>query len=922
MILLSVGPMLQGPVVPGSSDVFGFFYEVGLELRNAYTSGQLPFWNPFALAGAPLLADPGAAALYPPNILLYWLLPVNDAMRGTFVLHMLIAYVGMYGFLRSIRLNKRASVYGAVAYAFGGYMFFRLLLIPELMIAALLPVVFWCAEVSLRGAGWARVLGAVGLACAVSTDILVGFPQGTYYTLLALAAFIVCTSLDRCAVTKSSRFLRHGRIVMAWAVLPVLIGIGLCSVQLLPALEFVRATNLADAYGPGPTNAGLLRTDLWALVGAGPLNEMRSLYTGALGLAAASAVILVRRDRYTLFFLFMCLVVPLLSTQHPTPVRQLASLTIPGWTSFADHVPTRALVLTVFGMAVLAALALDRVTRALLMGIAVIAVLEGAVILLVPMLPGVPPDVAPPGPDASSGLRHVGLFLAIGLASLAVWEFPVFARSRSLRVPCMTALLCVDLLLHQQQLPWGLPLTYLSLPDTFAPSATAAYLHQTTEPFRFVTISKDNGFANGYVRNDTVSTLISSGSGAVYSLQDAQGYNPLQLRRYNDFLRAINGTISVDYHFGLVMNPLSPLLRYLNVRFLVVDDSASLADQETGAVQLSDSQPSVARTGDGETVDSLEIISTLSNAASVPQGMPVGALDVLKPDGTSVRLLVRAGIDTADAQFDNEAELGLVRHERASVARSWSSGLNYESHSYRSVLQLPGPTSVAGIRFELLAPGVNWAVERVDTGVDTWSLTHKLVYQAPGVRILERQDVLPRVFLAQAVEQAPDGAAALARISDPAFDARQRVVVEQGPAPADAGLGQPLTSGEAWDPGAVGRSDSGRAEVASYQPDDMLIDVQTPQPEMLVVTDQYFPAWRAYVDGRPATLYRADYMLRAVAVPPGEHAVQLRYDSDMFKLGAGISCMALLLLLGAATLLWRQRRFADGLPGSAGTLDQ
>ena len=90
----------------------------------------------------------------------------------------------------------------------------------------------------------------------------------------------------------------------------------------------------------------------------------------------------------------------------------------------------------------------------------------------------------------------------------------------------------------------------------------------------------------------------------------------------------------------------------------------------------------------------------------------------------------------------------------------------------------------------------------------------------------------------------------------------------------------------------------------------MTLRVQASGPALLVVLDNYYPAWRAEVDGAPAPLVRANLAFRAVPVPAGEHVVTLHYAPDVLRAGVLISVTLLLLLAAVAVagvLLQRRR---------------
>lgn len=64
-----------------------------------------------------------------------------------------------------------------------------------------------------------------------------------------------------------------------------------------------------------------------------------------------------------------------------------------------------------------------------------------------------------------------------------------------------------------------------------------------------------------------------------------------------------------------------------------------------------------------------------------------------------------------------------------------------------------------------------------------------------------------------------------------------------------------------------------------------------------MLTDAYYPGWRALVDGRPAKIERADYYFRAVYLEGGKHTIEFVYDPLSFKVGLAISLASLALMV-------------------------
>jgi len=69
--------------------------------------------------------------------------------------------------------------------------------------------------------------------------------------------------------------------------------------------------------------------------------------------------------------------------------------------------------------------------------------------------------------------------------------------------------------------------------------------------------------------------------------------------------------------------------------------------------------------------------------------------------------------------------------------------------------------------------------------------------------------------------------------------------------------------------------------------------VETAAPTLLVAAQIYYHPWRAYVDGQPTRLWRANYAFQALAVPAGSHEVKLVYEDRRFHLGVLVSLITL-----------------------------
>jgi len=105
--------------------------------------------------------------------------------------------------------------------------------------------------------------------------------------------------------------------------------------------------------------------------------------------------------------------------------------------------------------------------------------------------------------------------------------------------------------------------------------------------------------------------------------------------------------------------------------------------------------------------------------------------------------------------------------------------------------------------------------------------------------------------------------------------------------------------------------DGGHISFVRYGLNEVELAVRTPVSGTLVLSDVYYPGWRAEVDGVPAEVLRADYVFRAVLLPPGEHTVRMEFSPWTWRVGLTVSIVTWVGLgVWAGVALWRKR-----LPG-------
>ena len=156
------------------------------------------------------------------------------------------------------------------------------------------------------------------------------------------------------------------------------------------------------------------------------------------------------------------------------------------------------------------------------------------------------------------------------------------------------------------------------------------------------------------------------------------------------------------------------------------------------------------------------------------------------------------------------------------------------------------------------------------------------------MRLVPNENYLPRAFMVYKYTLAKQKNKILDILSSDKFDYRNEIILEEAP-------GLVLEKSN--------KSPEYKIENQVFETNRISLEVQTDVSGFLVLSEIYNPEWRAYIDGKKAKIYCADYTLRAVPVNKGTHRVELVYNPLSFRIGRGITIITLIFSVCLLVLL-------------------
>jgi len=369
--------------------------------------------------------------------------------------------------------------------------------------------------------------------------------------------------------------------------------------------------------------------------------------------------------------------------------------------------------------------------------------------------------------------------------------------------------------------------------------------------------------------------------------------------------------------------PDADLLSDLNVKYVLADklqdpwvdniyyDLAFTRWLQPGQTLSLDHLPSFATSVVG-------VVSFLSGAADLPDGTPVAEVTVVDARGEQVQAMLRAGKDTAEGLYQRPNVA--VQHQVARVVSTWRG--DQAGHDYHTTIDLSGVRQPRQITIRSLLDHGQFALRGLSL-IDARTAASESITIDPAFRLVLSGDVKvyenlknkPRAYLTNDYIWAPDDQSAINLLSEPNrpslvltpnegvsdemdwWARLWRSRMEQSP-----GQAQTTTL-----PNTTTRS-PGTAEILEYAPERVRLRVNASETAFLVLSDTLYPGWQAAVDGQEVSILRANYLLRAVQVPAGEHEVVFEYQPLSLIVGWHVAeiaiAVALLLLVLEVVRRW------------------
>lgn len=874
-------------------------------------------WSPMLFGGLPIGADPQMMTWYPvASILRFFGNTWNAFILSAYI----IASSFTYGLVKNLTKSNLAGVIAGIIFGMSGFLVGHLGHTTIIHAAAWLPAILLGMEKLRQRFSYSWL---VMTSVFVASSLLAGHPQIFVYSIGLAVSYV---------------------LVLGWwapggpvpyylrSLLPIILGIGLAGIQIVPTAEFSQATPRASMSFRDFTSYSLPLKQLALLfypyLFGGPYGSMFIYYfglwnqtelAGYFGLSTLVFVIVAigikGKEPQVLFWSFAAGIALLLALGDQTPLARLMYY-IPGYNLF--RVPARHLlelnlavsVLAGFGIAALQQASRDIRHKWIYRALAVVSCIMLSVFLSAIFF--------------ENKLRTAAAKYAVQDFSLLPWKNPAIG------IPILLTGLIASFILWWVNKPstWK---SYILLAIIVLDLGSFSWFYEWryASPYKQELRLLANSEKYKQELNSTYQRLlpvrgasnlqeqIPPNQSRLWGIPSAGGYGPLMLSRYFELTNIstsgnLFGTnwfsdknLSLDllatkYFFLPFGSSYSKVASTSNNLGWSAEDLQITLGSGLNIVTAKETEINLSP----QLANGIGIVSTLGMSTLIPQGSEVLEVRIINTEGREEQHFLTAGKDTAEWAWDRRDIQTTIKHRRAKIFDSFPipnvSGDEFKGHRYVSEVKLNSSQNIQKLKLKWVGPpgainifkislndsntGQSWPLNSLSGALSDpkrWrhveNLSQTLVYQ--NLRAMPRAWMVPEVRtlkpaqILQAIQQSvlPDNSR---------FDPGKQALVEET-----------LQL-------KVANSDP-NPTVKIVKLTDTRVDIVTKSktPGFLVLSDVNYPGWKAKVDGQEVPVFQTNYILRGVMVPAGEHDVKFEFQPRSFYVGAAISGLTASILV-------------------------
>ncbi|HEX8965104.1 MAG TPA: YfhO family protein [Patescibacteria group bacterium] len=543
---------------------------------NIFKQMQFPIWNPYSFSGTPLFANQQSAVLYPLNVL-FFIFPFAFSWSTLIFLQPLLGGLFMYLYLRKIKLSQLPSLFGAIIFAFSGFSMVWMEWNTIMQTIIWLPLVLYIKEVLIHKFS---VTWAIGLLFAESLAFFAGHLQTWFYLVCITNAYLIFRILETAKMQypKDSIFVAFIKKYVPFLVVGIIFLL-IISIQIIPLFQFISlsARNVDQAdwhqigwFIPWQNLVGFIIPDFFGNPATlnywGIWNYMEfAIYAGIAPFILMLFSFFSIKSRFVAFFWFILIVGILFA--FPTPIAQLPYILHIPFLSTSQ--PTRLAFVIDFTIAILAAFGLERfleVKKKIYIPILITTLgltFCWVIVLFNQKFFQIPLDNLLV--TKRNLILPTGIFLASSLLLLLQLIPQIKNRKFILSFIAMLiiAITTIDLIRFNQKFIPFTPQKYL-----YPQTSSLNFLQKNLHEFRFMTTDRQ---------------ILPPNTSVMYKIQSVDGYDPLYLQRYGEFVAAMERgkpDINPPFGFNRIITPKnyrSPLVNLLGVKYVV--SLSNLSDQ-------------------------------------------------------------------------------------------------------------------------------------------------------------------------------------------------------------------------------------------------------------------------------------------------------------------------------------------------------